>query len=198
MVSLECLLDPGSKVMSVPVSHRISCGGTSWDYSPLVPKGASLPKRLQSHKISALFAIYHGKGVPLVTMSEETAGAVVEVIRRIAGAFDERDLDTVLAAHYQGPECSMIAQGGQRVVGWDAVKTELENRINEYEYSRTTIHQAVVSLIGEVAVVTYEQRTNSRLHDIDFKWVGWVTDVMIQRDGQWLRVHHQASDQSKA
>jgi hypothetical protein len=25
-----------------------------------------------------------------------------------------------------------------------------------------------------------------------------VTDIMIQRDGRWLRVHHQASDQSKA
>ena len=132
-----------------------------------------------------------------MTMSENAAGAVLEVIRQIAGAFDKRDLDSVLSAHYQGSECTMIAQGGQRVVGWGAVRSELENRINEFEYSRTAIVQPVVSLYGDVAVITYEQRTDSRLHDIDFKWVGWVTDVMIYREGRWLRVHHQASDQSK-
>lgn len=184
-------------MLSVPVIRRICYAGTPPDYSSLVLSVASLPKRLLDHKISTLYAIYHGKGEPLVTMSEETAGAIVEVIRRIAGAFDDRALEAVLSAHYQGPECSMIAQGGQRVVGWSAVKTELENRINEYEYSRTVIDHPVVSLLGDVAVVTYEQRTNSRLHDIDFKWVGWVTDVLIHREGRWLRVHHQASDRSK-
>jgi ketosteroid isomerase-like protein len=132
-----------------------------------------------------------------VSVLNEEARSIVEVIRTIAGAFDGRDLDTLLATHFQGPECSMIAQGGERVVGWDGVRAQLENRMNEFEYSRTKIDNPVVTLFGDIAVVTYEQRTDSRLHDIDFKWIGWVTDVMVRREGRWLRVHHQQSDRSK-
>lgn len=132
-----------------------------------------------------------------MTTKDEAARAVLETIRRIAAAFDQRDLETLLAAHYQGPDCSMIAQGGERVVGWDAVQQQLENRLNEFEYCRTSIDNPVVSLFGNVAVITYEQQTNSRLHDIDFKWSGWVTDVLLHHEGSWLRVHHQASDRNK-
>jgi ketosteroid isomerase-like protein len=123
--------------------------------------------------------------------------AIVEVILRIAEAFDKRDLDTLLGEHYQGPESSIIAQGGERLVGWEAVRGELEMRMSEFEYSRTSINRPVVSRFGDIAVITYEQIINSRLHDIDFKWAGWVTDLLIQREGKWLRIHHHASDQSQ-
>ncbi len=131
-------------------------------------------------------------------MSElsDTAEAVLEVIRRIAEAFDQRDIDAMIGEHYMGAESSLIVQGGERIVGWEAVRDELEMRMGEFEYSRTSISRPVVSLFGDLAVVTYEQRTDSRLHDIDFKWVGWVTDLLIRRDGKWMRIQHHASDQS--
>ncbi|MFQ5792880.1 MAG: YybH family protein [Acidobacteriota bacterium] len=129
-------------------------------------------------------------------MSEisEDQRAVIEAIQRVAAAFDERDLDALLGAHYQGPECSMVPPGGQRVCGWEAVRYQLENRTAEFQYSRTTIELPEVSLFRDTAVITYLQRIDSRLHDIDFNWAGWVTDVLVRREGRWLRVHHHASD----
>jgi ketosteroid isomerase-like protein len=124
----------------------------------------------------------------------EEAKKIVEAVRTIADAFDGRDTDTLQAAHYQGAESSMIDQGGERVVGWESVREQIENRMNEFEYSRTRIDDAVVSFFGDIAVATYERRIDSRLHDIDVKFVGWVTDVFIKEQGAWLRVHHQASD----
>ncbi len=131
-------------------------------------------------------------------MSElsDTAEAVLEVIRRIAEAFDQRDLDALNSEHYQGPESSLIIQGGGRIAGWEAVRDQLEMRMGEFEYSHTSIDRPVVSLFGDVAVVTYEQSVDSRLHDITFKWVAWVTDLLIRRDGKWVRIQHHASDQS--
>jgi ketosteroid isomerase-like protein len=125
---------------------------------------------------------------------DEEAQKVVEVVSTIAGAFDGRDIGTLQSAHYQGPESSMIDQSGERVVGWDSVREQLENRMNEFEHSRTRIEDVVVSFFGGIAVATYERRIDSRLHDIDFKFVGWVTDVFIKEQGAWLRVHHQASE----
>lgn len=129
-------------------------------------------------------------------MSElnEEARNIVEVINTIAGAFDGRDIGTLLATHYQGPESSMIDQSGERVVGWESVRDQLENRMNEFEYSRTRIEDPVVCFFGDIAVATYERKIDSRLHDIAFNFVGWVTDVFRKTEGKWLRVHHQASD----
>jgi ketosteroid isomerase-like protein len=129
-----------------------------------------------------------------VSELNEEARNIVEVINTIAGAFDGRDIGTLLATHYQGPESSMIDQSGERVVGWESVRDQLENRMNEFEYSRTRIEDPVVCFFGDIAVATYERKIDSRLHDIDFKFVGWVTDVFMKTEGKWLRVHHQASD----
>jgi ketosteroid isomerase-like protein len=137
------------------------------------------------------------KGEDIVSELNEEARKIVEAVRTIAGAFDGRDIGTLQAAHYQGPESSMIDQSGERVVGWESVREQLENRMNEFEYSRTTIDDAVVSFFGDIAVATYERRIDSRLHDIDFKFIGWVTDVFIRHQGLWLRVHHQASDRKR-
>jgi hypothetical protein len=152
-----------------------------------------LPNEWGAPKINGLFAT-HREGEDVVSEWDEEAQKVVEIVRTIAEAFDRRDIGTLQAAHYQGPESSMIDQSGGRVVGWDFVREQLENRINEFEYSRTRIDDAVVSFFGDMAVATYERRIESRLHDIDFKFVGWVTDVFIKVQGHWLRVHHQASD----
>ncbi len=132
-------------------------------------------------------------------MSElsEAAGVVVEVIRRIAEAFDRQDLDALFGEHFQGSESSIIAQAGERVVGWEAVQAELELRVREFDYSRTTVKNPLVSVFGNIAVVTYEQLIDSRLHDIEFKWRGWVTDHLILQDGKWLRMQHHASEQSQ-
>lgn len=132
-------------------------------------------------------------------MSElsEAAGVVAEVIRRIAEAFDQHDLDALFKEHYQGPESSIIAQAGERVVGWEAVQAELELRAREFEYSRTTVKSQVVSVFGNIAVATYEQLIDNRLHDIEFKWRGWVTDLLILQDGKWLRMQHHASEQNQ-
>jgi hypothetical protein len=96
---------------------------------------------------------------------DEEAQKVVEVVRTIAEAFDRRDLDTLQAAHYQGPECSMIDQNGGRVVGWDFVREQLASRTNEFEYSRTKIDDAVVSFVGDIAVATFTISTSN-------SWVG--------------------------
>jgi hypothetical protein len=133
-----------------------------------------------------------------VSESNDAARAVVDAAHRIAAAFDNHDLASLFAAHYQGPETTLIAQGGERVVGWASVQDELEKRVNEFEVIRTKIDKPEVVLFGNLAVVTYEQNTNSRLHDIDFTWVGWVTDIYILVEGQWLRIHHQASDRKKS
>ena len=130
--------------------------------------------------------------------SNEAARAVVDAAHRIAGAFDSHDVESLYAAHYQGPESTLIAQGGERVIGWALVQDELEKRVNEFEVIRTKIDKPEVILFGNLAVLTYEQHTNSRLHDIDFTWVGWVTDLYIQVEGRWLRIHHQASDRKKS
>jgi ketosteroid isomerase-like protein len=138
------------------------------------------------------------KGDDAVSESNEAARAVVDAVHRIAAAFDNHDVASLYAAHYQGPETTLIAQGGERAIGWAAVQDELEKRINEFEVIHTTIDKPEVVLFGNLAVVTYEQHTNSRLHDIDFTWVGWVTDIYIQVESQWLRIHHQASDRKKS
>ncbi len=133
-------------------------------------------------------------------MSEpnEAARAVVDAVHRIATAFDSHDVASLFAAHYQGPETTLIAQGGERVIGWASVQDELDKRVHEFEVVRTKIDKPEVVLFGNLAVVTYQQQTNSRLHDIDFTWVGWVTDIYIRREGQWLRIHHQASDRKRS
>ena len=91
----------------------------------------------------------------------------------------------------------MVAHGGDRVVGWDAVRDEIEMRMNEFEYSRTQVSNPVMSVFGPIAVITYELHSDSRLHDIDFKAATWATDLMVQREGKWLRVQHHASDRSR-
>jgi hypothetical protein len=138
--------------------------------------------------------VLSAKGEDAVSELNEEARNVVEAISAIAGAFDGHDIGTLLASHYQGPESSMIDQSGERVVGWESVRDQLENRMNEFEYSRTKIDDPVVCFFGEIAVATYLRKIDSRVHDIDFKFFGWVTDVFMKTDGRWLRVHHQASD----
>jgi len=120
---------------------------------------------------------------------------VLDAVLEIAAAFDRRDLKSLVGAHYQGPESSMIPAGvTTRSSGWEAVRERLETLLGEFQQSKTTIDHAEVSLFGEVAVIDYEQKIKSLVHDIEFVWEGWVTDVFLLREGRWLRVHHHASD----
>lgn len=126
---------------------------------------------------------------------DDQARRVLDAVLRIASAFDRRDLDGLVAAHYQGPESSMIPAGvSTRASGWEAVRERLETLLGEFQQSKTTIDKPEVSLYGDVAVIDYEQKIQSRVHDIEFAWEGWVTDVLLLREGRWLRVHHHASD----
>jgi hypothetical protein len=76
---------------------------------------ASLLKSRGAPKINTLTGARKGEDV--VSEWSEEAQKIVEAVRTIAGAFDGRDIDTLQAAHYQGPESSMIDQSGERVVG---------------------------------------------------------------------------------
>lgn len=126
---------------------------------------------------------------------DERGREVLDAVLGIASAFDRRDLNAMIGAHYQGPESSMIPAGvTSRSSGWDAVRERLETLLGEFQQSKTVIDKAEVSLFGDVAVIDYEQKIQSRVHDIEFVWEGWVTDVFLRRDGRWLRVHHHASD----
>ena len=126
---------------------------------------------------------------------DNTGREVLNAVLEIAAAFDRKDLQALIDAHYQGPESSMIPAGvTDRSSGWDAVRERLETLLGEFQQSKTTIDKPEVSLFGQVAIIDYEQKINSRVHDIEFAWEGWVTDVFLNRDGRWLRVHHHASD----
>jgi ketosteroid isomerase-like protein len=126
------------------------------------------------------------------------AREVFQAVLQIAEAFDRRDLGTLLSAHYPGPESSLIPAGvGERATGWEAVRSRLETQLGEFQQSRTEIDRGEVSVFGDIAIVSYEQKIQAILHDIDFSWVGWVTDVLVRRQGRWLRVHHHASDRSQ-
>ena len=126
---------------------------------------------------------------------DEAGRKVLDAVLKIAAAFDRKDLPGLIDSHYQGAESSMIPAGvTTRASGWDAVRDRLETLLGEFQQSRTTIDKAEVSLFGEVAIIDYEQQIQSRVHDIEFAWEGWVTDVFVQRQGRWLRVHHHASD----
>ena len=104
-------------------------------------------------------------------------------------------LDSLIAAHYQGSESSMIPAGvSTRASGWEAVRDRLETLLGEFQHSKTTVHEPEVSLFGDVAIIDYKKKIHSNVHDIEFAWEGWVTDVMVLREGRWLRVHHHASD----
>ncbi len=126
---------------------------------------------------------------------DETGRKVLDAVLEIATAFDRKDLSALVEAHYQGPESSMIPAGvTTRSSGWEAVRDRLETLLGEFQQSKTTIDKAEVSLFGNVAIIDYEQKIRSRVHDIEFAWEGWVTDVFLQQEGRWLRVHHHASD----
>jgi ketosteroid isomerase-like protein len=89
----------------------------------------------------------------------------------------------------------MIPAGvSTRASGWEEVRERLETLLGEFQQSKTIIDKPEVSLFGDVAVIDYEQKIQSRVHDIEFAWEGWVTDVLLLREGRWLRVHHHASD----
>ena len=49
--------------------------------------------------------------VERLTELDDKARSVLDAILQIASAFDRHDLDTLVAAHYQGPESSMIPAG---------------------------------------------------------------------------------------
>lgn len=120
---------------------------------------------------------------------------VLDAVLEVAAAFDRKDLNALVEAHYQGPESSMIPAGvTTRSSGWEAVRDRLETLLGEFQQSKTTVDKAEVSLFGDVAIIDYEQKIQSRVHDIEFAWEGWVTDVFLQSEGRWLRVHHHASD----
>ena len=126
---------------------------------------------------------------------DETGRKVLDAVVNIAGAFDRKDLPGLIDSHYQGVESSMIAAGvTTRASGWEAVRERLETLLGEFQQSRTIIDKAEVSLFGDVAIIDYQQKIQSRVHDIEFAWEGWVTDVFVLRQGRWLRVHHHASD----
>ena len=126
---------------------------------------------------------------------DDQARRVLDAVLQIASAFDRRDRNALVGAHYQGPESSMIPAGvSTRASGWEAVRERLETLLGEFQQSKTTIDKPEISLFGDVAVIDYEQKIHSRVHDIEFAWEGWVTDVLLLRDGRWLRVHHHASD----
>ena len=126
---------------------------------------------------------------------DQAGRKVLDTVLEIASAFDRKDLDALIAAHYQGPESSMIPAGvTARSSGWAAVRDRLETLLGEFQQSKTTIDKPEVSLFGDVAIIDYEQKIQSRVHDIEFAWEGWVTDVFLLREGRWLRVHHHASD----
>ncbi len=130
-----------------------------------------------------------------MTELDDKARSVLDAVLQIASAFDRHDLDTLVAAHYQGPESSMISAGvSTRASGWEAVRDRLETLLGEFQHSKTNVLQPEVSLFGDVAVIDYQMKMNSTVHDIDFAWEGWVTDVLVRREGRWLRVHHHASD----
>ena len=130
-----------------------------------------------------------------MTEVDDQARSVLDAVLRIASAFDRRDLDGLMAAHYQGPESSMIPAGvSMRASGWDAVRDRQEPMLGEFQHSKTTVHEPEVSLFGDVAIIDYKQKIQSSVHDIEFAWEGWVTDVLVLHDGRWLRVHHHASD----
>jgi ketosteroid isomerase-like protein len=130
-----------------------------------------------------------------VSELDKAGREVLETVLEMASAFDRKDLDALIGAHYQGPESSMIPAGvTSRSSGWEAVRDRLETLLGEFQQSKTTIDKAEVSLFGDVAIIDYEQRIQSRVHDIEFAWEGWVTDVFLHREGRWLRVHHHASD----
>ena len=126
---------------------------------------------------------------------DEAGRKVLDAVLGIAAAFDRKDLTALVGAHYQGPESSMIPAGvTTRSSGWEPVRERLETLLGEFQQSKTVIDKAEVSLFGDVAIIDYEQKIQSRVHDIEFAWEGWVTDVFLQREGRWLRVHHHASD----
>ena len=130
-----------------------------------------------------------------MTELDDRARSVLDAVLSIASAFDRHDLDALVAAHYQGSESSMIPAGvSSRASGGEAVRDRLETLLGEFQHSKTTILQPEVSLFGDVAIIDYQMKLNSTVHDIDFAWEGWVTDVVVFRDGRWLRVHHHASD----
>lgn len=120
---------------------------------------------------------------------------IFEVALAAAEARDRGDREALLGSHYQGPEASTVLPGDSHVrQGWPSVLDALEKRLAEFTYSRTTTEDPLVSLFGDWAVLTYRQRVEGRLHDIEFVWKGLVTEVLIRRDGRWLIVHHHASD----
>lgn len=129
-------------------------------------------------------------------MSDRSAEerAVLDRVHDIARAYDARDLQSLLSFHRQGPETSLVSPDGARLTGWASIAEHLEMWMSEFQYSRTHIAQAEVFVRGDVAVATYERRIDSRLHDIEFTSVGWVTDVFVLQEGAWLRLHHHASE----
>ncbi len=130
-----------------------------------------------------------------MTELDDQARSVLDAVLQIVSAFDRRDLDSLIAAHYQGSESSMIPAGvSTRASGWEAVRDRLETLLGEFQHSKTTVHEPEVSLFGDVAIIDYKKKIHSNVHDIEFAWEGWVTDVMVLREGRWLRVHHHASD----
>jgi ketosteroid isomerase-like protein len=123
------------------------------------------------------------------------ARQIFETALGVAEARDRGDREALFEAHYQGPEASTVLPGESYVRrGWPNVADALETRLAEFTYSRTTTEDPQVTLFGDWAILTYRQRVDGRLHDIDFVWKGLVTEVLIRRDGRWLILHHHASD----
>jgi len=112
-----------------------------------------------------------------------------------AAAVDRRDLEAVLAHYFQGPEATAVLPGAAEPRrGWSEVKPSLERGIEEFQQSRTRISEPRVIVMGDWALLTYRLQSDSRVHDIDFNWVGWISEVFVMRHGRWLVLHHHASE----
>jgi ketosteroid isomerase-like protein len=118
----------------------------------------------------------------------------MNVVNRVKGAFNKRDLDSIPLLFASDPDVVIYGTGAdEKGMGLDGAKADWERAFSQSEASSIELGWTSVSAAGSVAWVASDCIMRAKVSGQEISFPIRVTLVLEQRKGRWLVVHSHVS-----